>query len=373
MEQAFRETRLANFAPNRQSTMITRHSSSWQVELSKGFRNRSAMLAALGLEPDSVPMPPSARQSAGKGYAKTNASPFPLLAPRGYVARMRKGDPQDPLLRQILPIAEEDMISPGYGKDPLGECHASRAPGILQKYAGRVLLMPTSACAIHCRYCFRRHFPHGNKDDAPGIEGQNKPALSARNLDAALAHIRQDATISEIILSGGDPLCLSDARLAPLAREIASIPHARRLRIHTRMPIVLPERVNEALLAWLSEIDPQRIMVLHANHPNEIDDKVEKALTRLRMAGITLLNQSVLLRGVNDHEDTLVALSERLFAAGVLPYYLHLLDPVQGAAHFAVTQQRAGEIMAGLRSRLSGYLVPRPVREVAGAEYKIPV
>jgi len=288
---------------------------------------------------------------------------------------MQKGNPRDPLLRQVLPVAEEDIVSPGYTKDPLGECHALRAPGLLQKYQGRVLLMTTSACAVHCRYCFRRHFPHGNAHIESPVTPENKRGrgVSGRNFGAALTYIRQDDTIREVILSGGDPLCLSDERLAALAIGFADIPHVQRLRIHTRMPIVLPERVDDALLAWLTETCLQTVMVIHANHPNEIDDQVERALTLLRAAGITLLNQSVLLRGVNDHEDTLAALSERLFAAGVLPYYLHLLDPVSGAAHFAVEQQRAREIMAGLRSRLPGYLVPRLVREVAGARYKIPV
>nr|VFK62150.1 MAG: EF-P beta-lysylation protein EpmB [Candidatus Kentron sp. TC] len=349
------------------------HPSPWQVELSKGFRDRLAMLAVLGLESDLALKPSLTRESTGKERTETNTRPFPLLAPRGYVARMRKGDPRDPLLRQVLPIAEEDMISPGYGKDPLDECHAFRVPGVLQKYEGRLLLMPTSACGIHCRYCFRRHFPYENGRDDRKIESRNEDELSVRSFGMALAYIRQDATIAEVILSGGDPLCLSDEKLASLVKGIAAIPHVRRLRIHTRMPIVLPERVNEVLLACLAETGPRRIMVLHANHPNEIDDRVERALTFLRMAGITLLNQSVLLRGVNDNEDTLVLLSERLFTAGVLPYYLHLLDPVHGTAHFAVEQQRMREIMMGLRSRLPGYLVPRSVREVAGTGYKIPV
>nr|VFK15967.1 MAG: L-lysine 2,3-aminomutase [Candidatus Kentron sp. LFY] len=350
------------------------------------------MLAVLGLSPDpdsdrAGETPParageasSARQPTGQ-QGKTNTTPFSLLVPRGYVARMRKGDPRDPLLRQVLPIAEESAISPGYARDPLDERHALRAPGILQKYRGRVLLMTTSACAIHCRYCFRRHFPCGGPDGGghknPDIPDRTHKPLDmhdvCRDFAMALAYIRKDDTIREVILSGGDPLCLPDERLSSLATRLADIPHVQRLRIHTRVPVVLPERVDNELLAWLSETDLQTVMVIHANHPNELDDKVDKALELLRATGTALLNQSVLLRGVNDREDTLAALSERLFAAGVLPYYLHMLDAVLGSAHFAVDRQRIEEIMIGLRSRLPGYLVPRPVREVAGARYKIPV
>lgn len=354
--------------------MITPHSPSWQVELSKGFRDRLAMLAALGLATKAMSAPKSisSKPSVGK-QPETKVKPFPLLAPRGYVARMQKGNPRDPLLRQILPIAEENIIAPEYTKDPLDEYHALRAPGVLRKYEGRALLMATSACAIHCRYCFRRHFPHGNKDKNQDACGHDSHRPQDRDFGMALAHIRRDDTIREVILSGGDPLCLIDEKLAALTARLAEIAHVWRLRIHTRLPVVLPERVDDALLAWLTETRLQTIMVIHANHPNEIDDRVEKALIRLRAAGITLLNQSVLLRGVNDHENTLAALSERLFAAGVLPYYLHMLDPVQGAAHFAVDQQRTDEIIVALRSELPGYLVPRPVREIAGARYKVPV
>nr|VFJ43507.1 MAG: L-lysine 2,3-aminomutase [Candidatus Kentron sp. FW]VFJ64807.1 MAG: L-lysine 2,3-aminomutase [Candidatus Kentron sp. FW] len=325
------------------------------------------MLAVLGLAPGPRSGAASGKQSGGEGIAGTNTIPFPLLVPRGYVARMQKGNPRDPLLRQVLPIAEENAECPGYTKDPLGECHALRAPGVLQKYQGRVLLMTTTACAIHCRYCFRRHFALGHEDG--DMRGKGIPN---RDWEMALAYIRKEDTIREVILSGGDPLCLIDGKLALLAARIAELPHVRRLRIHTRVPIVLPERVDDSLLAWLAGTRLQMVMVIHANHPNEVDHRVEGALARLRTGGVTLLNQSVLLRGVNDHPNILATLSERLFAAGVLPYYLHLLDPVQGAAHFAVPKGRVKEIMTGLRSRLPGYLVPRPVREVAGAGYKIP-
>nr|VFK50341.1 MAG: L-lysine 2,3-aminomutase [Candidatus Kentron sp. TUN]VFK51492.1 MAG: L-lysine 2,3-aminomutase [Candidatus Kentron sp. TUN]VFK59654.1 MAG: L-lysine 2,3-aminomutase [Candidatus Kentron sp. TUN] len=328
------------------------------------------MLAALGLTPAQLPEQSPTESSHGKPPSETNMGRFPLLAPRGYVARMQRRNPRDPLLRQVLPVSEENIIHPGYAKDPLGECHALRAPGVLQKYKGRVLLTTTTACAIHCRYCFRRHFSYGNRHKGEDTHGEG---MWDRNFGMALAYIRENDTIREVILSGGDPLCLSDERLAALANGIADISHVQRLRIHTRLPIALPERVDDALLTWLTGTRLQTLMVIHANHPNEIDEGVENALALLRIAGITLLNQSVLLRGVNDHGDTLVALNERLFAAGVLPYYLHMLDPVEGAAHFAVEQQQAKEIMIELRSRLPGYLVPRLVREEAGARYKIPV
>ena len=348
--------------------MITRCPAPWQVELSKGFRDPRKMLATLGLDRDPSGLPFQLTRPIGEQTSNAGATSFPLLAPRGYVARMEKGNPQDPLLRQVLPSAAESIISPGYTQDPLEERHALRASGVLQKYSGRVLLMVTSACAIHCRYCFRRHFPQGNQTANKDPHGQTK-----RDFHPALACIRKDRSIREVILSGGDPLCLPDERLAALTTELANIPHVKRLRIHTRLPVVLPARVNDTLLDWLAKPTPHRVLVIHANHPNEIDHEVTKALALLRMAGVTLLNQSVLLRGVNDHEDTLTTLSECLFAAGVLPYYLHMLDPVQGAAHFAVEERRAKEIVTGLRTRLPGYLVPRLVREIAGAGYKIPV
>nr|VFJ87849.1 MAG: L-lysine 2,3-aminomutase [Candidatus Kentron sp. H]VFJ89567.1 MAG: L-lysine 2,3-aminomutase [Candidatus Kentron sp. H]VFJ96265.1 MAG: L-lysine 2,3-aminomutase [Candidatus Kentron sp. H] len=352
----------------------------WQSALSKGFQDPMAVLDILGLRPEQ--RLPHATAHA----APIDIPPFPFRVPRGYVARMERGDPQDPLLRQVLPLAEEHIQSPGYTRDPLNERGALRAPGVLQKYQGRVLLVTTTACAIHCRYCFRRHFSHGD-----GHYADNDP-----HFRAALTHIRRDNTLREVILSGGDPLCLVDEKLAALARGLADIPHVGRLRIHTRLPIVLPERVDEALLAWLTETVLGRrskdrkgfpfrsiehsgdrglevVVVVHANHPNEIDEAVVKALTRLRRAGVLVLNQSVLLRGVNDNEDSLVRLNERLFTTGALPYYLHMLDPVAGSRHFAVEEERAKMIMAELRARLPGYLVPRRVREVAGARYKVPI
>jgi EF-P beta-lysylation protein EpmB len=285
------------------------------------------------------------------------AAGFPLRVPASFVRRMRPRDPRDPLLLQVLPLGREQQTVPGFGGDPLGEAQARRAPSLLQKYAGRALLVATGACAVHCRYCFRRDFDYG--EDA--------------SLEAAIAAIAGDPSIEEVILSGGDPLVLSDRRLGSLIREARGIAHVRRLRIHTRTPIVLPSRVDDGLIAALGEGDARRAplaLVLHANHPAEIDDEVRTAIGRLRDTGATLLNQSVLLRDVNDDVAVLRALSDALYTAGVLPYYLHLLDPVAGVAHFDVPETRARELVQGLLAVLPGYLVPRLVREESGMPNK---
>ncbi|MDR3448099.1 MULTISPECIES: EF-P beta-lysylation protein EpmB [unclassified Dyella] len=286
---------------------------------------------------------------------------FAVRVPRGFVARMRQGDPSDPLLLQVLPqLAEHDVI-PGFGTDAVGDMAARSAQGVLHKYEGRALLIASGSCAINCRYCFRRHFPYG---DEMAAAGQWRKALE---------HVREDSSISELILSGGDPLSLATSKLAELTQGLAEIPHVTRLRIHTRLPVVLPERIDEAFGQWLAQLPLQKVVVLHANHANEFDTAVDSACARLRDAGATLLNQSVLLRGINDDADTLAALSERLFAAGVLPYYLHQLDRVQGAAHFEVDDERALALIEAVRHRLPGYLVPKLVREVGGEPSKRPV
>lgn len=288
------------------------------------------------------------------------ASRFPLRVPLAYLGRMRPGDAADPLLRQVLPLAEEDRKAPGFTRDPVGDLAAATTPGLLRKYAGRALLVVTGACPVHCRYCFRRHFPYAEHAGRAAWEG-------------ALAELAQDRSIREVILSGGDPLTVSDERLGALVRRIAAIPHVRRLRLHTRTPVVLPSRVQEALLTWLADCPLSTAIVLHANHPAELDDAVASAVRRLAATGATLLNQAVLLRGVNDDADVLAALSERLFEVGVLPYYLHQLDRVAGAAHFEVEDARARALVAEIRDRLPGYLVPRLVREQAGAVSKVPL
>jgi EF-P beta-lysylation protein EpmB len=286
---------------------------------------------------------------------------FALRVPRGFAARMRRGDPRDPLLLQVLPQLAELDEAPGFAADAVGDLAAREAQGVLHKYHGRALLIASGSCAVNCRYCFRRHFPYGEEMAAAGQWRQ------------ALEHLRRDATVSELILSGGDPLALATAKLEELSRGLAGIPHVTRLRIHTRLPVVLPERVDDAFAAWLAALPLQKVVVLHANHANELDAAVDAACARLKQAGAVLLNQSVLLRGINDDPDALAALSERLFAAGVLPYYLHQLDRVQGAAHFEVDDARALGLLARLRARLPGYLVPRLVREVAGDPSKRPL
>lgn len=286
---------------------------------------------------------------------------FATRVPRGFAARMRRGNPQDPLLLQVLPqLAELDRVS-GFVSDPVGDLAAREGQGVLHKYEGRALLIASGSCAINCRYCFRRHFPYARETAA------------AEQWRHALEHLRQDHSINELILSGGDPLSLSTAKLTQLTDALADLPHVIRLRIHTRLPVVLPERVDAELLDWLSALPLQKVLVLHANHAQEFDGAVDDACTRLREAGVTLLNQSVLLRGINDDAHILVQLSERSFAAGVLPYYLHQLDRVQGAAHFEVDDARALALLERVRALLPGYLVPKLVREVAGDEAKRPL
>lgn len=283
---------------------------------------------------------------------------FGLRVPEAFLARMRPGDPTDPLLRQVLPLDAEQRASAGYIEDPLGEAGRQGTPGLIQKYRGRVLLVTTGACAVNCRYCFRRHFPYHQERDGAG------------RWESALAAIAADPQTEEVILSGGDPLILDDRRLAALCERLEAIDHVRRLRIHTRLPVVIPDRVDTRLTAWLSRTRLQAVLVVHVNHPAEIDDPVRAALARLRDAGAAVLNQAVLLAGVNDDADTLCQLSERLFEAGVLPYYLHLLDAVSGAAHFDVPESTARELMGQVTGRLPGYLVPRLAREEPGRPSK---
>lgn len=284
---------------------------------------------------------------------------FPLFVPRAFLARMRKGDAGDPLLRQVLPLAEEMAEVAGFSADPVAERQAEIAPGLLRKYAGRALLVTTGVCAVHCRYCFRRHYPY---DEAPHSLAAWGPAM---------AQLERDETIHEVLLSGGDPLMLVDETLAALAARLAAIPHLRRLRVHTRLPIVIPERVCQDLLDWLCGTRLTSIVVVHANHPAEIDAAVGAALARLVEAGVPVLNQAVLLRDVNDDADVLAELCERLVELRVLPYYLHQLDRVAGAAHFEVSEAAGLRLMDDLRRRLPGYAVPRYVRETPGAAWKV--
>ncbi|MCM2338426.1 MAG: EF-P beta-lysylation protein EpmB [Lysobacter sp.] len=321
----------------------------WQQLWREAVRDPRELLALLGLE-GRVP-----------DISAEAAAQFPLRVPRGFVARMRHGDPHDPLLRQVLPLDAELRPMPGFSLDAVGDSAAKAADGVIRKYNGRALLVTTGSCAINCRYCFRRHFPYAEETAA------------ANGWQGAIDLIRADASIHEVILSGGDPWSLATHKLAELTDALATVPHLRRLRIHTRLPVVLPERVDDALLAWLGALPWPVTVVLHANHANEFDAQVDAALARLRGAGAQLLNQAVLLKGINDSVDALADLSERGWAAGVMPYYLHQLDRVQGAAHFEVDDNRARALHRDLAARLSGYLVPRLVREVAGDTGKRPL
>ncbi len=318
----------------------------WQRELTRAFTDPAHLFDYLGLNP------------AHLADSMAAASQFGLLVPRGYAALMRKGDPADPLLRQVLPQGAELVNRSGFHRDPVGDLESQQAPGLLQKYHGRALLIATGACAVHCRYCFRRHYPYP------------QATAGKHRWESTVRHIEHTETLREIILSGGDPLTLSDARLSELSGRLDRIEHLSRLRIHTRLPLVLPERVDERLLDWLAASRLRPVMVIHANHAREFSPAATRALQALRCAGVTLLNQSVLLQGVNASANELAELSEALFAGGVMPYYLHALDRVQGAAHFEVHEHKAQALMRELNARLPGYLVPKLVRELPGEAAK---
>ncbi|ALG69559.2 EF-P beta-lysylation protein EpmB [Beggiatoa leptomitoformis] len=318
----------------------------WQTELQHAVRDPATLLKQLDL-------PTSLLTTV------YNPARFALRVPRGYVARMRKADPNDPLLRQVLPLVTEQDKVAGFTLDPVGDQQSEKVTGLLHKYQGRVLLITTGACAVHCRYCFRQHFAYA---DAHPLR---EPAV--------WEYLQAHTDIKEVILSGGDPLTLTDKRLAEFVQRLASVSHIQRLRIHSRLPIVLPERITDDLLTLLTTSRLQSLLVVHTNHPNELDLHVIDALHRLNRAGVTLLNQTVLLKGVNDTAETLVQLSEQLFHAKVMPYYLNVLDRAQGTAHFEISLETAQGLLESLRCQLSGYLVPKLVREVAGAPYKVPV
>ena len=321
----------------------------WHDALAAAIRNPDELLERLRL-PESLREP-----------ARRAASQFPVMVPESYLNRMRYGDPRDPLLRQVLPLEDELQEVPGFVDDAVEDRSARSVPGLLQKYAGRVLLIVTGSCAVHCRYCFRRHYPYG---DEPRRLDEWEPALQA---------IALDESVHEVLLSGGDPLMVPDRRLSELIGRLEAIPHVSRLRIHSRLPIVLPCRVTDEFLDLLVQSRLMPIMVVHANHPNEIADDCADALRLLVRSGIPTLNQAVLLRGVNDSVSVLQELSERLIDLGVMPYYLHQLDRVRGAAHFEVEESRGRELIAELRTRIPGYAVPRYVREDSGWPHKRPL
>jgi EF-P beta-lysylation protein EpmB len=319
----------------------------WQTQLQQAIGSVDKLLDRLQLRRDQV------------GYSSRAEDDFALKVPMAFVRRMKVGDPRDPLLLQVLARREETREVPGFSGNPVGESgEVIPRPGIIHKYEGRVLLVVTGACAIHCRYCFRSHFTY--------VDTRN----SRLEWREALDYIRRNDSIHEVILSGGDPLVASDTLLGELAGQLGAIDHVSRLRIHSRLPVVLPDRVTPGLLDAICHPRLQTIMVVHCNHAREIDGSVSRAVAALRERGIAVLNQSVLLRGINDSVQSLVDLSEALFDAGILPYYLHLMDKVQGAAHFDLPEQAARKLMGDVAARLPGYLVPRLVKEESGAKAK---
>jgi L-lysine 2,3-aminomutase len=322
---------------------------SWQSLWRTSFRNPLELLQALGLQ----------------GFAHLLSAQaehqFNMRVPRGFAAKMRYGDINDPLLRQVLPIVDEQIQTPGYRIDAVGDLLAKAETGVIHKYHGRALLITTGSCAINCRYCFRRHFPYSQETAA------------SNQWQQAINYLAMDESISELLLSGGDPLSLSTSKLQQLSEQLKTIKHIKRIRFHTRLPVVLPERIDDELLNWLASLPFQCVFVVHANHPNELDDAFGLTITKLKQVGVTILNQSVLLKGVNDNAEVLIQLSERLFDYGVLPYYLHLLDKVQGAAHFEVGITYAKELHTEMMKRLPGYLVPKLVQEIAGQPNKTPI
>jgi L-lysine 2,3-aminomutase len=287
------------------------------------------------------------------------AALFPLKVPRSLITRMQKRNIHDPILQQILPLGIEKNHIEGYSTDPLQEKSVNPIPGLLHKYHGRVLLTLTGICGINCRFCFRRQFPYA--DNNPGTQGWRE----------VLDYIAADPSIVEVILSGGDPLIVSDHLLSEFSKKLTLIPHLKRLRIHSRMPIVLPERITSELIQWCTDSPLKIILVTHCNHPQELYGPITKAMQSLTHVGVTVLNQTVLLKGINDNAQTLIHLSEALFAANILPYYLHVLDKVQGTAHFDLDYSIAKELHWQITKQLSGFLVPKLTREEPGAPAKI--
>jgi len=322
------------------------NSQTWQQELSGAFTQLDKLLTYLKLDITDL-----------NEHERANTL-FPLLVTRSFASRINKNDPLDPLLKQVLPLPSELDKHVLFTHDPVGDDKATVLPGLIHKYYGRVLLIITGACAIHCRYCFRRAFPYANNSSTPAHVGK------------VLTYLKNHEEIEEVILSGGDPLTVSDQRLTKIITDIQSITHIKRLRIHTRLPIVLPNRITDTLIDLLKETTLKVVFVLHVNHPNELSNDVETVIHRLKKASITLLNQTVLLKGVNDDPKTLTDLSYRLFDNDIQPYYLHLLDKVDGAIHFDIAQEDALTIYKKVQKRLPGYLVPKLVSEIQGETNK---
>jgi len=321
---------------------------SWQKDLRQVITDPKKLLALLDIDTDEYLQHFKAKKL------------FPVRVPLPFIKRMNKNDINDPLLKQVIPLSSEFVITDGFITDPLKE-HETVAEGLLHKYKNRVLMIVKAGCAINCRYCFRRHFPYQ----------ENSP--NKQRWQQALTYINEHSEISEVIFSGGDPLMASDEYLTWLVEQIETIPHVKRLRIHTRLPVVIPNRITNSLVHLLSHTRLKATMVFHINHSNELGEDFIKALEPLKKARIPLFNQSVLLKGVNDNAETLIKLSEEIFDIGVMPYYLHLFDPVQGAAHFDVNEEDAIKIVTKMLATLPGFLMPKLVREIAGQANKTPI
>jgi len=318
---------------------------SWQKELANAVKNPLQLLQLLEIKPEKMGLSELARKN------------FPMLVPMPFVRKMKKGDILDPLLQQVLPITNEDKLVEGYSLDPLGE-HQNGIQGLLHKYKSRVLLILKTGCAVNCRYCFRRHFPYQDNN------------LNKQQFSEVLKYVKQHPEVNEVILSGGDPLMSKDDFLQFIVSELDKLPQLKRLRFHTRLPVVIPQRITDELCLILKSSRLKVIFIVHINHANEIDVLFKKAINKLHQAGVQLLNQSVLLKGINDTGQALVALSEALNEANILPYYLFLLDKVQGAQHFDLTTEKAQKLMQQISSELPGYLVPKLSREIAGEKSK---
>jgi len=331
-------------------TIETHH---WAEQLKRAVRNPLEICQQLNINPADLP--------GGLAGLETGHKLFKTLVPQPFIKLMQQGNPLDPLLLQVLPLGAEGQAATGFVTDPLQENKYNPLPGLIHKYTSRVLLTTSGACAVNCRYCFRRHFPYA----------QN--SLSTNNSQAILDYLQHHPKVNEVIFSGGDPLATPDSRLAKQVAQLATLPQIKRLRIHTRLPVVLPSRINTEFLSWVKATPLKVIMVLHINHSQEIGTELIQALGLLKQAGVVLLNQSVLLAGINDQTSILAELSESLFEQGIMPYYLHAFDPVAGAAHFAIDDKKARQIYAELLAELPGFLVPKLVREYPNQPAKTPL
>ncbi|HDM8045935.1 TPA: EF-P beta-lysylation protein EpmB [Vibrio campbellii] len=320
----------------------------WLKQLANGISDPAKLLEMLEIDP-------SPWQD---GFAARKL--FAQRVPQSFVDRMEKGNPYDPLLRQVLPLSEEFEVHEGYSNDPLEE-QDNELPGLLHKYRNRALMIVKGGCAVNCRYCFRRHFPY--QENKSGKHAWKK----------CLEYMGQQPELNEVIFSGGDPLMAKDDEIQWLLEHIAQIPHIKRLRIHSRLPVVIPARITDELCQRLRASRLQIVLVTHINHANEINAEFAAQMAKLKQAGVTLLNQAVLLKDVNNSIEAQVALNEALFDAGILPYYLHVLDKVQGAAHYFVSDEEAKTIMRGVITQVSGYLVPKLTREIGGRPSKTPL